>query len=545
MPSSKVVCRFLLLAAISILVCPRASAHEFDEQFEHWPTQLKINGRILVNCDMPEWDDGLERLMRGKRVAVCLADPSMAHDPLATALSKKAEDCVLIAWPNTEPAELAGQFEECDVVYWGHVPADGLESVRRHRQALGELIDGGKTLLVDQSVANWLGQTVVSGNGSSVQLEKGLGLIPDFMVEVAADPDTESSIRRLVAGLALQPASVGLQVSGPCRLILDGRKFRLSGPGSATFLLAANQRQPIRRQKISAQQSRRQNPAEYLVDMTEWRRDAIDRTLPAFPPAQPPVPSVPNGSLMIVGGGGLPSGLMEQFVELAGGEAAKLVYVPCSENEDVGENHRILTTWKRMGVEQVAFIHTKDRIQANTDEAFMEPLREATGIWFGGGRQWNFADSYYGTQTHALMKKVLERGGVIGGSSAGASIQARYLARATPIGNFRPMAPGYERGGLGFIGGVAIDQHFSQRRRQPDMTSLVNTHPQLLGIGIDETTAIIVRGSLANVVGKGRVFFYDRNLPVHPDQPDFIDLPAGSTYDLASREIVEDARKPE
>ena len=110
------------------------------------------------------------------------------------------------------------------------------------------------------------------------------------------------------------------------------------------------------------------------------------------------------------------------------------------------------------------------------------------------------------------MKDVLKRGGVIGGSSAGASIQANYRARATPIGNSKIMAFGYERGGLGFISGVAIDQHFSQRRRHKDMTQLVDTHPQLLGIGIDESTAIIVQKSKAKVVGRGKVHFYDRCL---------------------------------
>ena len=137
------------------------------------------------------------------------------------------------------------------------------------------------------------------------------------------------------------------------------------------------------------------------------------------------------------------------------------------------------------------------------------------------------------------MKQVLQRGGVIGGSSAGASIQARYMCRANPVANFDIMAPGYERG-LGFIGGVAIDQHFSQRRRQKDMTQLVNRYPQMLGIGIDEGTAIIVQKSVAEVVGKDKVHFYDRNLPVYPDQPDYVALPAASTYDLAERKVLKD-----
>ena len=100
-------------------------------------------------------------------------------------------------------------------------------------------------------------------------------------------------------------------------------------------------------------------------------------------------------------------------------------------------------------------LHTKDRTEADSDEEFLKHLSEATGIWFGGGRQWNFVDSYYGTKAHQLMLDVLDRGGVVGGSSAGASIQGEYLARANPVANFDIMAPGYERG-LGFISGVAI-----------------------------------------------------------------------------------------
>ena len=139
------------------------------------------------------------------------------------------------------------------------------------------------------------------------------------------------------------------------------------------------------------------------------------------------------------------------------------------------------------------------------------------------------------------MKDVLKRGGVIGGSSAGASVQGRYMARATPIGNFDIMAPGYERGGLGFISGVAIDQHFSQRGRQKDMTLLMSKHPQLLGIGLDEATAIIVKKSQAKVVGRGKAHFYDRRLPVFPDKPDYIALHAGSEFDLKSRKVILDA----
>jgi len=99
------------------------------------------------------------------------------------------------------------------------------------------------------------------------------------------------------------------------------------------------------------------------------------------------------------------------------------------------------------------------------------------------------------------------------------------------------MAEGYERG-LGFIQGVAIDQHFTQRKRQPDMESVMTRYPQLLGIGLDEGTAIIVHGSVAEIVGKNRVTFYDcaSGSAVATDP---MVLTPGSRYDLKKRRVVE------
>src|SRR5262249_54164845 len=164
-------------------------------------------------------------------------------------------------------------------------------------------------------------------------------------------------------------------------------------------------------------------------------------------------------------------------------------------------------------------------------------LKKAKGIWFGGGRQWRFVDAYEGTKAHDLFRDVLKRGGVIGGSSAGATIQGDYLCRGNPLGNLDIMSEGYERG-LGFLPGTAIDQHFSQRKRFADMTALVKTYPQLLGIGIDETTALVVKGHVGEVLGKGRVHFYDRTQPVEKGQPDYVAVPRGSRYDLKARKVL-------
>ncbi|MEZ6061552.1 MAG: cyanophycinase [Planctomycetaceae bacterium] len=138
-------------------------------------------------------------------------------------------------------------------------------------------------------------------------------------------------------------------------------------------------------------------------------------------------------------------------------------------------------------------------------EEFQTVLQQATGIWFDGGRQWRFVDAYEGTVAVELFRDVLRRGGVIGGSSAGATIQGEYLVRGHPLGNTVMMAEGYERG-FGFLPGVAIDQHFSQRGRRPDLLPVIARHRQLLGIGIDEGTALVVNRT-AEIIGEHSAFF--------------------------------------
>src|SRR5437763_5855947 len=143
---------------------------------------------------------------------------------------------------------------------------------------------------------------------------------------------------------------------------------------------------------------------------------------------------------------------------------------------------------------------------------------------------------------HELFRAVLSRGGVIGGSSAGATIQGDYLCRGAPGGPNNIICEGYERS-LGFLPGVAIDQHFTQRNRLKDLTALVNHYPQFLGVGLDEATAIVVQGHVADVMGRGRVHFYDRRKPVVEGQPDYEALSDGGKYDLKERKILQTGEK--
>lgn len=539
------------LAALSLLAAAPAAAQVFDERFDDWPVDLRIRGVVVVASDLD--DTGVLKEAVGpapgkRRVSVLVdgaANETLEKDYEAVFGGNDDGDdakrrTTVVRTSEKLGEQLAHSVERADVICWHAPPMLTVmrqADLRSAREALVKHIDAGRIAIAVGANARALGAGYVVANVEQPRVADGLGLLPDCVI--ATNYDDAADRGRLLAGLALRPRSVGIGIEKNTAIVLAGRLIRVVGSGTATFVLMANEREPLRVQKIAAPKSPRQAPEEFLVDLTEWRRDAIDRTLEPFPPERPGKPFVENGALVIVGGGGMPRGLMWRFVELAGGkEKAKLVYVPCAEEDEVGERHGTVGEWKRMGVAHTAFVHTKDRRRANEDDAFLAPLKEATGLWFGGGRQWNLSDSYYGTTAHRLMKDVLRRGGVIGGSSAGASIQARYLARGTPIGNTRIMAPGYERGGLGFLDGVAIDQHFSQRGRQRDMTELMARYPQLLGIGLDEATAIVVQKSTAEVVGNGQVFFYDRRQPVYPDRPDYVALPEGGRYELVERKVI-------
>jgi cyanophycinase len=132
---------------------------------------------------------------------------------------------------------------------------------------------------------------------------------------------------------------------------------------------------------------------------------------------------------------------------------------------------------------------------------------------------------------------MLARGGVIGGSSAGASIQSEYMPRGHPLGNTVVAAEGYERG-FGYLPGCAVDQHFFARNRTKDMTGLMKRYPQLLGVGIDEGTAIVVTGHTAEVIGKSKVGFYDYRTPPKDGEQDYTEVKAGEKYDLKGRKAI-------
>lgn len=214
-----------------------------------------------------------------------------------------------------------------------------------------------------------------------------------------------------------------------------------------------------------------------------------------------------NGHLVVVGGAMRDTLIVDRFLELAGGDDAPIVVIPTAGGgEDYDQDYGGLGQFERRGATNLTVLHTYDPAEADT-EAFVQPLLEAQGVWFTGGRQWRLADAYLGTRTEEALRGVLERGGVIGGSSAGATIQGSYLARGDTRTNTIMM--GDHEVGFGYLKDTAIDQHLLARNRHFDLIEIVEARPELLGIGLDEDTAIVVEGDTFEVMGQGYVAIYD------------------------------------
>lgn len=264
-----------------------------------------------------------------------------------------------------------------------------------------------------------------------------------------------------------------------------------------------------------------------------------------------------KGSLIIIGGNvGSQRDIWDKFVELAGGkDKASIVVVTTAGGDSAAYDVKAVEEVKKQtGVNNVTLFHTSDLKEANS-EKFIAPLKTATGVYFEGGRQWRIADSYLNTLTHQAFYDVLNRGGVIAGSSAGASILGSFLWRGDTKG--AQILVGDHTQGLGFLKNSAIDQHLLVRNRQFDLVGLIKKSPELIGLGINEATAVLVQGDNLEVLGRSVVAVYDHNTIVNSAEKHVVNgredftassgpfffLSAGQKYDLKNRIVIKEARK--
>jgi cyanophycinase len=216
-----------------------------------------------------------------------------------------------------------------------------------------------------------------------------------------------------------------------------------------------------------------------------------------------------RGHLVMIGGGEKPPAAMAKFIELAGGKDAPIVVIPTASTEpDTPSYYRDLFA-KELGCSDVVVLPIRSKDDARKPENVAAAAR-ARGIFFGGGDQIRILGALEGSPVLDALRAAHEHGAVVGGTSAGTACQSQVMI--TGEGNFKVIQSRAVElwEGLGFVRGIVMDQHFIARQRENRLISVLLEHPDHLGIGVDEDTAIWMRpDGTFEVIGASSVMIFD------------------------------------
>jgi cyanophycinase len=247
-----------------------------------------------------------------------------------------------------------------------------------------------------------------------------------------------------------------------------------------------------------------------------------------------------HGTLVLVGGGANRPVFMNRFVELAGGRPARIVLIPTSLEDDrltpEGIEHLQARSQELLAVDHVTVLHTRDPRQADSPE-FVKPLLQATGVWILGGNEEYLMKTYVGTRVEREIKALLARGGVVGGTSAGAIIQGSLAIQGKIVdSSVRPGGKSVRVESTdpcwGLLTNSLIAPHWSARKIEDVLAQALATQPGILGIAIDENTAAIIQGNRLEVLGDGHVGIYDGK---YHNGKAYLVLDPGQRFDVARR----------
>ena len=242
--------------------------------------------------------------------------------------------------------------------------------------------------------------------------------------------------------------------------------------------------------------------------------------------------------------------VLRSFVVEAGGAEARIAVVPSASSLGLEVVEVYQAVFTSLGAGEVMAVRPESRADAQ-DPELVGTLDRATGVFMTGGNQLKLSAYIAGTPFGDAIHRAYHRGAAVGGTSAGASILADHMIAFGTGGSTPQQRMSQLAVGLGLITGVVIDQHFEQRNRYGRLMSLVAQSPSLLGIGVDEDTAAVVRGgNVIEVVGRGAVTIVDgqhlitnafaakRTAPLLMSGAIIHVLPAGSQFDLAHRQLL-------
>ena len=467
-----------------------------------WPGVLLLqSGKMAEGEELPEVEKELLSAVLARNAGRVLlvtdatTDAGLERAGILSDQASKVVRLTIAKWrEQLDDAEAVKGWGDCAVIW---IDADGAESdaLRNLESATHErLVNCLKATLAQGGLVRVTGD--LSWLGSDREGNRD-GLLANCSIEQSTE---ETDLVNSTIDAADKPACVRLGLLDGVRCVLTNRQLvNLTKDQPVVVTLAAT-----RHYATPLKESLKQRQS---IDWVQWQRALLERERPHFPGTDRTEHILAGGSLVIGGGGGMPEEVWKRFVELAGGANARIVILPTAVEDPSAEPSFEARVMKQAGAE-----HTVTLPQIARDEveeaAFLAELDRATGVWFGGGRQWRFVDAYWGTAAWTRLLDVCKRGGVIGGSSAGATIQGDLLVRGAPAGNQIMIAEGYRRG-LGLLPGVAIDQHFAQRNRFKELEGCLAAYPSICGVGIDEQTALVVTGAKrCEVIGVGSAWLY-------------------------------------
>lgn len=260
-----------------------------------------------------------------------------------------------------------------------------------------------------------------------------------------------------------------------------------------------------------------------------------------------------NGKLVIIGGAEDKKGdclILKKFISLAGGKEARILIFTAATEETMDVGNLYQEVFSSLGALDVNYLDLPNRIEANKDEA-IKVLEGITGVFFTGGNQLRITSALGGTKLMNRLFELYKKGLVVAGTSAGASVMSATMiidgeSDDSPRLNSLQMSPG-----LGFISNVVIDQHFAQRGRISRLLIVLGRNPSMIGIGIDEDTAVIVDKDKLLVCGSKTVTVLDGRDINHSNAYQIATeenlaligtkihvLPAGYMYDLSKRKGI-------
>ncbi len=268
---------------------------------------------------------------------------------------------------------------------------------------------------------------------------------------------------------------------------------------------------------------------------------------------------MPKGPLMIIGGAEdklRGRTILKEFVKRAGGADARIAVIPSASSLGTEVTEVYDALFRREGAADVVAIRPESREDSH-DPALVAALDDVTGIFMTGGNQLKLSAIVCGTPLGDAIVSAHERGIVVAGTSAGASIQSSHMLAFGGPGATAKQRMTQMAAGLGLVSSAVIDQHFDQRNRYGRLLMIVAQSPQLLGIGVDEDTAAVVehegQHEVLRVVGRGAVTILDparittnafeakRSAPILASGVILHLLPAGSAFDLTERSLIAQA----